>query len=70
MNKESLIKIRNSICGIIDNANLPTEDKLELLINLYHYLDPNKYEKNISILKENDERERLGYVKHKTKNFR
>jgi hypothetical protein len=51
MELESLKKVRELVIDIVDTSNIPTEDKVELLLNLYHFLDPEKYEKNILTLK-------------------
>lgn len=50
MNKESLEKVQEKIVDILNSTDIPTIDKIELLINLIHFLDPNKYEENIKIL--------------------
>ena len=50
MKKESLEKARNVIIERIINSNLSKEDKVELMINIYNFLQPNDYEKNIKIL--------------------
>ena len=66
MKKESLIKARDSIIKLLsmygmdevidiieDIDKIDNADRTELLINLYHFLDPKRYEENIRILKEN-----------------
>lgn len=51
MNKESLYRTRKRIIEIISHMDsLPLEDRIELMINLLHFLDDNKYEENIKIL--------------------
>jgi hypothetical protein len=50
LNKESLEKVRELVIDVIDNSEIPVTDKVELLLNLYHFLDPEKYEKNIKTL--------------------
>lgn len=49
MNKESLEIIFNEICKIIENVNIPNEDKIELLINLRKFLVED-YEQSIEVL--------------------
>lgn len=51
MQKESLDKTYKLIIENIDKLNIPTEDKLELLVNLKHFLEPTKYEENINVLR-------------------
>ena len=50
MKKESLIKARELVFNIINNSNIDTLDKYELLLNLYNLLDPFGYEENIKTL--------------------
>ena len=51
MNKESLKEALKVCNEAINNLNINTLDKMELIINLYNFLDENKYEKNIKILR-------------------
>ena len=51
MNKESLERAGEQIILLLDKMDINNEDKLELMINLYHFLDPKKYKKNIKALK-------------------
>lgn len=50
MNKESLKIVQEQIIDLLDNINIPTHEKIELLINLLHFLNPEKYEENIKTL--------------------
>ena len=49
MNKESLEIIFNEIINIIEKANISSEDKIELLINLRRFLVED-YENSIKVL--------------------
>ena len=51
MKKESLEKIRVKIIEILENEDIDIVDKVELMNNLCHFLDPNKYKENIKVLK-------------------
>lgn len=51
MTKESLEKVQNKVADILNETDIPTIDKVELLINLIHFLDPDKYENNIKTLR-------------------
>ncbi len=51
MDKESLIKTKEKIIFFLTDANIDVVDKAELMINLYQFLDENKYEENIKVLK-------------------
>lgn len=51
MKKESLEVVRLSLLNIIDKADIDQVDKTELIINLFHFLDPNSYLDNINLLK-------------------
>ena len=51
MTKESLEKVQDKVVDILNETDIPTIDKVELLINLIHFLDPEKYENNIKTLK-------------------
>ena len=54
MQKESLYRIRKGLIEMISHMDsLPLEDRIELMINLCHFLDDKKYERNIKILKLN-----------------
>ena len=50
MEKESIEKARELCIAILDKSDIKNQDKVELLLNIYHFLDSNKYEKNIKIL--------------------
>lgn len=49
MNQESLEIIYDEIVKIIENINIPNEDKIELLINLRKFLVED-YERSIEVL--------------------
>lgn len=49
MNQESLKIIYDEIVKIIENVNIPNEDKIELLINLRKFLVED-YEQSIEVL--------------------
>lgn len=48
MNKESLETLKNKFIEIIENTNIDNADKLELLMNIWLFLE--NYEDNIKIL--------------------
>lgn len=50
MKEESLEKTLNKIISSMDTLKIPTEDKVELMINLIHFLDKDQYIENIKIL--------------------
>lgn len=50
MDKESLEKVQDKIADLLNNVDIPITDKVELLINLIHFL--NNYEDNIKVLEE------------------
>lgn len=49
MDKESLLKAREFILNI-DNIDMSAQDKLEIINNLWLYLDPENYEEHTKIL--------------------
>lgn len=52
MDKESLEKAGEQIILLLDEMEgIKEKDRLELMINLYHFLDPKKYKKNVKILR-------------------
>lgn len=51
MKEESLEKASIKIIDIIYNLDIPTIDKLELILNLTKFLDTKEYEENIQILR-------------------
>lgn len=57
MEKESLEKIQEKVVEVLNNSNIKTIDKLELLINLMHFLNSDNYRKNIKILQKQKEQE-------------
>lgn len=57
MEKESLEKVQEKIVDILNNVDIPVIDKIELLINLIHFLDSEKYEENIKVLAKQKEQE-------------
>ncbi len=64
MKEESLNRIRLKMMEVITKENIDEADKLELLLNLYHFLDNNKYEKNIKVLKKENDYERFTNIKY------
>lgn len=56
MKKESLEIVREKIIEVVSNEDIDTLDKMELLINLYNFLDIGKYNDNIKILKLGDDK--------------
>lgn len=50
MNKESLDKVRSKLSEIIENEKIDKADKMELLLNLWWFLDSELYEDNIKTL--------------------
>lgn len=49
MDKESLLKAREFLLNI-NNIDMSAQDKLEIINNLWLYLDPENYEKHTRIL--------------------
>lgn len=49
MDKESLLKTREFLLNI-NNIDMSAQDKLEIINNLWLYLDPDNYEKHTKIL--------------------
>jgi hypothetical protein len=52
LNKESLKKVSDRVHLLVDDPDVPVEDKVELLINVLHFLNPEEYEDNIKVLQE------------------
>ena len=50
MKKESLEEARKIVITSINQSLINEIDKAELTINLYHFLDVNKYDENIKKL--------------------
>lgn len=50
MDKESLIKAREMVLRVINGLDILDYDKIELLINLNTYLNPNTYEEDTKVL--------------------
>lgn len=53
MQDKSLIKVRELVFKIINDSNIDTLDKYELLLNLYNLLDPCTYEDSMKVLEKN-----------------
>ena len=51
MEQESLYRVRKKIIEILSHMDsLPLQDRVELMINLLHFLDDNEYEDNVKTL--------------------
>lgn len=50
MNKESLEIVQDKVVNLLNNTNIDIVDKVELLINLVSFLNPDEYDENIKIL--------------------
>lgn len=51
MEKESLEKIRDIVLNALyKNNDIDVIDKMEAIINLYYFLEPNEYKDNIKTL--------------------
>lgn len=50
MEKESLETAKESIANMVDVLDIPIYDKIELLINLVHFLNPEEYDENVKVL--------------------
>lgn len=50
MNKESLEILKETLHKYVDHPDIPIYDKVELMINIYHFLD--NYEENIQVLEQ------------------
>ncbi len=55
MDKNTLEEALVIITAALSESDINSIDKVELMLNLNEFLNPEKYEKNIEILKENDE---------------
>lgn len=51
MEIESLEIVQEEIANMLNKLDIPTYDKIELLINLVSFLDTKQYEENIKILR-------------------
>ena len=50
MKIESLRIIRCEVIRVLNESNIDQADKVELLINLYHFLDEREYDNAIKLL--------------------
>lgn len=50
MNKESLEIMQQRIHLMVDDPQIPIYDKVEVMINVLHFLSPENYEENIKVL--------------------
>lgn len=50
MNKESLEIMQQRIHLMVDDPQIPIYDKVEAMINVLHFLNPENYEENIKVL--------------------
>lgn len=57
MNKESLIQAKSVIISALEKSKIQENDKMELVINLYHFLDEDKYNRNIRVLRQEDDKQ-------------
>ena len=58
MTKETLMKARDLLVDTLDKSNIDIVDKVELMTNLWLYLNPTEYENNNKVLQKsiNDRR--------------
>lgn len=56
MEKESLEIVSEKVVDMLNHAEIETIDKIELLVNLMHFLNPDEYENNIKILQKENSR--------------
>lgn len=50
MERESLEIVQDKVVNLLNNTNIDIVDKVELLINLVSFLNPDEYDENIKIL--------------------
>lgn len=50
MTKETLMKARDLLVDALDKSNIDIVDKVELMTNLWLYLNPAEYENNNKVL--------------------
>ena len=51
MEQESLYRVRKKIIEMLSYMDsLPLQDRVELMINLLHFLDDNEYQDNVKTL--------------------
>lgn len=60
MDKSSLEKAFELIMDSINKSDIKAQDKIELLINLKLFLEPQEYKDNISVLRKNQKDTRFG----------
>lgn len=54
MTKESLLELKQAINEyLIDKSEMNEFDRLELIINMNHFLEPKMYEENCKVLEMN-----------------
>ncbi len=58
MDASSLEKAMKIIADALQDADIDEVDKVELMINLNKFLNPEEYQNNIAILKNNEETRR------------
>ena len=56
MNKESLKKMREIIIMGLNTKDIDPVDKAELMINLWNFLDDEKYESYIKVLRKDEKK--------------
>ncbi len=70
MDKQSLEITINDLTDRIMQANIPEQDKIELLINLKSFLDPEMYEENIVVMSKSYEERKWKVLAKKYNNER
>ena len=61
MEDTSLEKAVNAFIETIDRLEIPIVDKVELMTNLRHFLDPENYRSNIELLAKEQNQRRKRY---------
>ena len=54
MTRENLEKIQDKVFNLVEASDIDIIDKVELLINIINFLNPDKYEDNIKTLREHE----------------
>jgi hypothetical protein len=56
MNKQSLQKAKEIIINSLEDASIDTIDKMELINNLWHFLNEENYKSNVEVLKQHQKK--------------
>lgn len=64
MNKESLELVKSKLVDVLEESNIDSVDKMELILNIWLFLEPELYDNNIEVLSKYGKKRELKHDKN------